>query len=448
MAKANGKKPKPEKTPQGITHITVGGYKSIAREQTIEIRPLTILAGANSSGKSSIMQPLLLLKQTLEAPYDPGALLLNGPNVKFTSVEQMLTRIGKVGHHSKLTTAVRFAENEVQLFFDRSAKKQLDLQRQKANIAGRKSELKVGDLTANIVARGGLDDYYRMAPDGISYSVVRDRCFLEVSMSVEMRTNLPAGIGEGPFTVLKPAEHFGPSVQAVIHLPGLRGNPARAYPVAAFGASFPGTFEVYTASVLLHWSGDRVDEKLDQIGADLKNLGLSSKVKAGFVNDVQVELKVGRVPKVGRGGAHDLVNIADVGFGVSQTLPVVVALLAAEPGQLVYLEQPEIHLHPRAQIAMAQVLANAAIRGVKVVAETHSSLLLLGIQSLVAEGKLPRDKVILHWFERNEEGATDIRSAELDEAGRFGDWPEDFDDVTLEVQSRYLDAAEARRAAR
>src|SRR5271170_1718528 len=95
MARANGKKPKPDQTPQGITHITVGGYKSIAREQTIEIRPLTILAGANSSGKSSIMQPLLLLKQTLEAPYDPGALLLDGPNVRFTNFEQMLFNPGK-----------------------------------------------------------------------------------------------------------------------------------------------------------------------------------------------------------------------------------------------------------------------------------------------------------------------------------------------------------------
>ncbi|MGI9105730.1 MAG: AAA family ATPase, partial [Pyrinomonadaceae bacterium] len=58
---------------KGITKITVAGYKSISREQSIEIRPLTILAGANSSGKSSMMQPLLLLKQTLEASYDPGA---------------------------------------------------------------------------------------------------------------------------------------------------------------------------------------------------------------------------------------------------------------------------------------------------------------------------------------------------------------------------------------
>ena len=58
---------------EGITKIAVKGFKSIAEECAIDIRPLTILAGANSSGKSSIMQPLLLLKQTLEAPYDPGA---------------------------------------------------------------------------------------------------------------------------------------------------------------------------------------------------------------------------------------------------------------------------------------------------------------------------------------------------------------------------------------
>src|SRR5438128_6506993 len=93
-----GRKPKsesrPERNKEGITRITVAGFKSISQEQSIEIRPLTILAGANSSGKSSIMQPLLLLKQTLEATYDPGALLLNGPNVKFTSADQLLARTG------------------------------------------------------------------------------------------------------------------------------------------------------------------------------------------------------------------------------------------------------------------------------------------------------------------------------------------------------------------
>src|SRR5712691_1762533 len=77
-----------------ITSISVAGYKSLVKEQAIQIRPLTVLAGANSSGKSSILQPLLLLKQTLEAGYDAGPLLLQGPNVKFTSADQLLSRVG------------------------------------------------------------------------------------------------------------------------------------------------------------------------------------------------------------------------------------------------------------------------------------------------------------------------------------------------------------------
>ncbi|HBL12779.1 MAG TPA: hypothetical protein DD379_15530, partial [Cyanobacteria bacterium UBA11162] len=121
-----------------------------------------------------------------------------------------------------------------------------------------------------------------------------------------------------------------------------------------------------------------------------------------------------------------------------------VALLVAEPGQLVYLEQPELHLHPRAQAALADILADAANRGVRVVAETHSDLLLRRIQSLVAEDKISHDKVKLHWFTRGEDGITKVDSADLDDAGTFGDWPEDFGDVDLKEESRYLDAAESR----
>src|SRR5258708_3101298 len=80
-----------------IAEIRVAGFKSISDEQFIEIRPLTILAGANSSGKSSMMQPLVLVKQRVEAPYDAGPILLTGPNVKFTSADQLLSRI-RGGH--------------------------------------------------------------------------------------------------------------------------------------------------------------------------------------------------------------------------------------------------------------------------------------------------------------------------------------------------------------
>src|ERR1700730_976265 len=103
MSKSNGSSKKsPETPPPAITSLSISGFKSIVDEQTIEVRPLTLLAGANSSGKSSMMQPLLLLKQTLEAPYDPGPLLLNGPNVKFTSVDQMMCRTGREGPAQRL----------------------------------------------------------------------------------------------------------------------------------------------------------------------------------------------------------------------------------------------------------------------------------------------------------------------------------------------------------
>jgi len=143
-----------------------------------------------------------------------------------------------------------------------------------------------------------------------------------------------------------------------------------------------------------------------------------------------------------------MVSIADVGFGVSQVLPVVVALHAARPGQIVYVEQPEIHLHPRAQVALAEILGRATRRGVQVVVETHSELLLLGVQQLVASGELEPGKVKLHWFERDEEGATLVKTAELDSQGAFGDWPVDFSDVSLEAMRAYLDTVtrQPRRA--
>ncbi len=93
---------------------------------------------------------------------------------------------------------------------------------------------------------------------------------------------------------------------------------------------------------------------------------------------------------------------------------------------------------------MAEVLADAAIEGARMVVETHSSLFLLGIQTLVAEGKLPPELVKLHGFQLCDDGSTQIISADLDETGAFGDWPVDFADVALSSEGRYLDAAQAR----
>ncbi|MGI9107257.1 MAG: AAA family ATPase, partial [Pyrinomonadaceae bacterium] len=439
-------------------------------EQSIEIRPLTILAGANSSGKSSMMQPLLLLKQTLEASYDPGALRLDGPNVRFTSTDQFLSHAGKGKHVNDFHVGidvidvidVEESNSSSTVFFHRRPNRTLEVRRMISDGKDGKIDLKLGMSNKELVGEELLEDL-----KDIRLTVVQDRCFLKVEVMPQLRAEIqhgrtankaliraPPRITEGlqveytqgeqsGTTFSFPMQNVKEPLRELIHLPGLRGNPERTYLVAAVGSNFTGTFENYSASVIAKWQADKNNRKIEELGQDLKSLGLTWKVLAKSLNDTQVELQVGRLPQPLQAGKSDMVSIADVGVGVSQTLPVLVALHVAKPGQLVYIEQPEIHLHPRAQTAMAQILANAARRGVRVVVETHSSLLILGIQTLVAERTLAPELVKLHWFERRN-GRTEITSRDLDETGAFGDWPEDFADVALEAQSRYLDAAESR----
>jgi hypothetical protein len=438
-----------------LSGIAVAGLKSIGERQSLEFRPLTILAGANSSGKSSLMQGLLLLKQTLEAPYDPGPLLIRGPNVAFSSVAQMLHHSGgpRSTAHA-LGIALSTDDESIDLEFSaasRTAGSPIELKSQ---------TFKMGDFVNTITSSD--DDLFivnsltnpsshvhvstGLNPKSLRGKVVRRRCFLQHSLSHYDRDIRTKDEREFQITSIYFPELFIPSIESVIHLPGLRGNPERTYPLTAIGPQFPGTFENYAASVIAGWAAAD-DANVQRLGEQMAHLGLTWKVEARAVDDTRVELRVGRLPAARPGGSKDLVSIADVGLGVSQTLPVLVSLLVARPGQLVYIEQPEIHLHPRAQFALAKVVADAANRGVRAVIETHSSLFLLGVQALVAEGELAPEKVKLNWFSRSEKtGATTVRSADLDEAGRFGDWPEDFADVTLDAEGRYLDAVDARLA--
>ena len=183
-------------------------------------------------------------------------------------------------------------------------------------------------------------------------------------------------------------------------------------------------------------------DKLQVLNTYLHTLTLSKNIEATEINDTQIELKVSRTLD-----SDDMVNIVDVGSGVSQILPVLVALVAAETDQLVYLEEPEVHLHPRAQANLGEIIVDAANRGVKVVLETHSDLLLRRIQSLVAEDKISPEKTILHWFSRDEDGFTKVTSTPLNATGGYGDpdFPLDFSDVFLDEEGRYLEAASEKR---
>ena len=424
-----------DKNISGITKIAVKGFKSIAEEREIDIRPLTILAGANSSGKSSIMQPLLMLKQTLEASYDPGPLLIDGPYVQFTEASQFMSTFpnekGTNHFQVRIETYKSNVFHAVSTTFKKGKNGIEIVQMTKEKL---ESDRTLSAMPLTLCPEMSAEEIKLLDnqdPTLKNFDVVkRSRCFLYLGSQYNSDSLYEITYG------------FGADIVNSIHLLGLRGSPERTYSLSGTGPRYPGTFENYTASIIHEWQ-ETEDRRLKTLTDALYTLGLTGQVGTKKIGDVGIEVQVGRLPQ-NRTDKTDMVNIADVGYGVSQVLPVFVAVIVAESGQLVYLEQPELHLHPRAQVALARVLADAAKRGVRVVTETHSSLLLLGIQTLVAEGDLSPELVKLHWFTRREDGVTEVTSADLDGAGAYGDWPEDFDDVDLKTQSRYIKAAQSR----
>jgi hypothetical protein len=429
-----------------LSSITISGYKSIDRPQTAQIKPLTIIAGANSSGKSSLMQALLLMKQTINVGYAPGPLLLNGPNVKLASLRDIQPKHG-LPQSSSIPFRIKLgfdweAIPFVELSYSSKRDRTLYIDYMSFNYFGETITLREGmpsRLLRNIVtdffSDTELAEFNRVVSKRAKLSIWAYRCFLTVA------------IDEPDSSMFMTADVFTPSPEAVtarrieniIHLPGLRGNPERSYPVtSADNTDFPGTFEYYTASILRQWQLERQTGKLRGVASDLKRLGLTSQIRASMHSDSAVEIMVGRLPSGRPVSERDMVNIADVGIGVSQALPLIVALHAANPGQIVYVEQPELHLHPRAQVELANVIISAVNRGVIVIAETHSSLLLLAIQTAVALNKIDSSAVALNWFRRNRNGQTIITYGNMDKSGAFGDWPADFSDVEFAAEGAFL----------
>ncbi len=450
--------------------IEVAGFKSIRDPARIELRPLTLLAGANSSGKSSILQPVLLLKQSLQIAYDPDPLLLNGPHVAFSSLDQFLSR-GKAKASEVNGFEVAFgpfrAQSpapsvpptiEMKMAFSRSTeeRERLKMRTSLRNSGASKwfvldqqqphSLLEwVGEESSDVnvaIDVDGLYTYVRIWPMNEEHSNDNLKSIWRQSLHLQRRLTEP----------LDWARH-------ILHLPGHRGHRDRRYPMAKVTGDSAGSFSVvgpmhpYTASLLLEWqrmskstssvphAKKEAKRNLKQVSQALKSLGLTWKAEATAVDAADLEISVGRMPLSARGGAQDLVSIADVGFGLSQVLPVLVALAAAVPGQLVLVEQPELHLHPRAQLAMGKVLTDAAKRGIIVVVETHSQLVLRAIQTIVARGELTPDQVGLHWFSRDEKsGWSTVTRADLAKDGSFGDWPVDFPDVYAMADEEFIDA--------
>jgi predicted ATPase len=123
----------------------------------------------------------------------------------------------------------------------------------------------------------------------------------------------------------------------------------------------------------------------------------------------------------------------NVGFGLTYVLPVVISLLTAKKGDIIIIENPEAHLHPRGQSRMGKLISEVANAGVQVFVETHSDHVLNGIRVATKNNKIEADKVKIYYFDRSDESykqyhATKAYQLKLDQNGNIDKWPDGFFD--------------------
>jgi predicted ATPase len=117
----------------------------------------------------------------------------------------------------------------------------------------------------------------------------------------------------------------------------------------------------------------------------------------------------------------------NVGFGLTQLFPILVAALAAKEGDVLLVENPEVHLHPQAQQRIGTLLARVAATGAQVLVETHSDHVLNGVRLAAKGNVIPAADVAVHFFAPTD-GSFKPRSPRLDADGRLDFWPEGFFD--------------------
>ncbi|MGD0036814.1 MAG: AAA family ATPase [Bacteroidota bacterium] len=184
----------------------------------------------------------------------------------------------------------------------------------------------------------------------------------------------------------------------------------------------------------------------------LHHLGLANSLN---IKDIAKRLNLFEVDVAGAGkGTH--ANIVDVGFGISQVLPVIIQGLLMRPGGIYLVQQPEIHLHPDAQAGLADFFIYLASYGVITVVETHSEYLLLRLRRRLAEGGLPlsiglpneqtpipplsRKDVSVLLTDSGKSGHGSLTTLEIGDSFQFDNLPVGFMDQSLSDRLHLLKA--------
>lgn len=479
-----------------IDSLALRSFKAFKDTGKIALKPLTILAGANSSGKSSILQSLLLLKQTLEATRTDGTeLVLSGPYLQFSSLSEIA--FGKpapgqarIAYEFSLTTPIpasAVSRYIPELEIDRR-RKVLDLQselkfefrhRQYTQADEETTAVDRFALTNSVQGVSGPEFEYRWSPRGRRWRVSTSGSGVDLParfegrklVGVAGRAFLPDAVLVDPSEeeILPPEARLNPifinpirALESTLrngtaYLGPLREEPHRAY--LHSGESLPeiGAKGEYAAQVL--WlerdsevqyrprAGNRARSLslLGAVNAAFKDLGMAHKMEVDSWQSILYQVTTG----IGRGRA---VSIADVGFGVSQLLPVLLLGLRADYESMLLFEQPEIHLHPRVQANLADFFLGAAeLNGGCIVVETHSDHFINRIRRRIAEDKTDtlRDLVNVLFVRASPShmGST-LERLDIDEFGVIQNWPADFLPEASDEAGAILRASLAKRGDR
>jgi predicted ATPase len=452
-----------------LTELRVQNFKSWGDTQTLRLAPITVFFGTNSSGKSSIGQLLLMLKQTAESP--------DRTRVLHTGDQQSLVDLGdfrSLVHHHDDTRDLAFALAWTQpdaIVIDDPKNESVHHKGSSIRFTAKifQPPARPGQLRVRSMSYELLDDEVPpfmagMEPDSRRSS--RYKLMFQGFSPVRNRGRsweLPAparfyGFPDEAVAYYQNTE-FLPDLSlaleralgSITYLGPLRVDPERVYTWSGGTPEDVGWAGEHTVEAILA-AGERLynyrhrgrTRRLQQVLAEaMRELGLIASFEVAAIAEGRAEREV-RIRIYPRG---DEVLITDVGFGISQVLPVLVQSYYAPPGSTILLEQPELHLHPSVQKGLADFFITAAFaredgveRNTQFVIESHSEHFLRRLQRRIAEERLRPDQVALYFCEASASGSS-IRELEVDLFGDITDWPKDFfgdpvDDIAGQAEAR------------
>lgn len=361
----------------------------------LPLGPLTLLSGGNASGKSSVLQALVLLHQTMRWHEWSQRLMLNGESIRMGTVADVVDKVhGRGSFEIGLVDDGRFSY-EWRFEGDRS-----DMSMSVESVA----------IDGKIMERPGIDE--RQEP-----------------YEYEMRFLLPlAALFQGPSIAMTKR------LRDLTYITAERLGPREVYDLEdRQTAPVVGPVGEHAVSVL-HWGRDeRVLPELALEGVPPTRLRqVEARMGTMFPGCALVVQQVPQANAVTLGlrtsDDTDFHRPIHVGFGLTQVFPIIVAALSANETDILLIENPEVHLHPAGQAQMGQFLADVARAGVQVVVETHSDHILNGIRRAVKAGRLPPEQVALHFFKPRSGETTQVVTPVLDRLGNIDSWPDGFFD--------------------